>query len=143
MNTCNTWFNNLIKVLSILVSLKGMTNHSYKPYLVLKAIFHSPYFFYYNMMISIFKIKLKKNKNICNSSNISFNLGITCLYFTVKFWLLYNQHTFSKYHHFFILKIHEQYMNSCSLECTPSILTPQFAFKALLFPQNYFYKLVY
>jgi hypothetical protein len=27
-------FINIIKVLGVLVSLKGMTNHSYKPYLV-------------------------------------------------------------------------------------------------------------
>ncbi|XP_014524000.1 uncharacterized protein LOC106780253 [Vigna radiata var. radiata] len=35
------WFIKLIKVLGVLVKPKRMTNHSYKPNMVLKAIFHS------------------------------------------------------------------------------------------------------
>jgi hypothetical protein len=41
MKTRKTSFINLMKVLGALVNPKGITNHSYKPNLVLKAIFHS------------------------------------------------------------------------------------------------------
>ncbi|CAJ2661906.1 unnamed protein product [Trifolium pratense] len=36
-----TWFISLMKVLGALVSPNDITNHSYKPYFVLKAVFHS------------------------------------------------------------------------------------------------------
>lgn len=41
INSLKAWFINLIKVLSALVKLKGITNHSYNPYLVLMAVFIS------------------------------------------------------------------------------------------------------
>src|SRR5688572_9175790 len=41
MKARKTSFINLMKVLGALVNTKGMTNHSYKPNLVLKVVFHS------------------------------------------------------------------------------------------------------
>uniref|UniRef100_A0A0A9FFV2 Uncharacterized protein n=1 Tax=Arundo donax TaxID=35708 RepID=A0A0A9FFV2_ARUDO len=41
MKARKTSFINLMKVLGALVKPKGITNHSYRPNLVLKAVFHS------------------------------------------------------------------------------------------------------
>src|SRR3954466_1388411 len=41
MKARKTSFINLMKVLGALVNPKGITNHSYKPNLVLNAVFHS------------------------------------------------------------------------------------------------------
>ena len=40
-NWFSTWFISLIDVLGALVKPKGITNHSYRPSLVLKVVFHS------------------------------------------------------------------------------------------------------
>ena len=41
MKALKTWFINLMNVLGALNKPKGMTNHSYKPALVLNVVFHS------------------------------------------------------------------------------------------------------
>src|SRR5215831_9403477 len=72
-----------MKVLGALVRPKGITNHSYKPNLVLKAVFHSSpsliLIWWYPLLRSIF-VKITAP---CNSSNISSRRGIGWRYFTV------------------------------------------------------------
>ena len=82
-NARNTCFIILIKVLGAFVSPKGITNHSYNPYLVWKAVFHSSpswiLIWWYPLWRSIW-LKIQKP---CNSSSISSSLGMGCRYFIV------------------------------------------------------------
>ena len=41
MKAQKTWFINHIRVLDALVNPNGITNHLYKSYFILKAVFHS------------------------------------------------------------------------------------------------------
>jgi hypothetical protein len=81
MNISLHWhivFIYLMNALGAFVRPKGITSHSYNPYLVLKVIFHSSPSF-----IPLFKSIFVKIHDPCNSSNLSSSLGMGCLYFTV------------------------------------------------------------
>jgi hypothetical protein len=82
MNTCKTWFINLINVPGAFVSPNNKTNHSYKPCLVLNVVFHSSFSFILIWWYSLFKLVLEKIHVLYISSNMSSSIGIRCLYFT-------------------------------------------------------------
>jgi hypothetical protein len=79
INACNIWFINLIKILGILVSPKGMTNNSYKPYLVLKTGFHSSPYFILIWGYSLLRLVLENKHDPCNLSSLLSNIRIKCL----------------------------------------------------------------
>jgi hypothetical protein len=83
MNVCKLLCINLINILGAFVGPNDMTNHSYKPYLALKVIFHSSPSFILILWYQLFKSILEKIHATYNSFNMSSSLGIRCLYFTV------------------------------------------------------------
>jgi hypothetical protein len=83
INACNIWFIKCINIVGAFVSQNYMTNHSYKPYLVLNAVFHSSFFFIVIWWYPLFRLILEKMYDPCNSSSMSSNLGMRCLYFTI------------------------------------------------------------
>jgi len=77
-----TSFINLIKVLGALVP-KRHYYHSYRPNLVLNAIFHSSPSFILIWWYQLRKSTLEKNIEPLNSSSMSSSLGIGCWYLIV------------------------------------------------------------
>jgi len=73
----------IMKVLGELVKPKGMANHSYKPNLVLKAIFNLSLCLNLILLYLLFKSILENMVAPCNSSSKSFDLGMRCIYFMV------------------------------------------------------------
>ena len=61
-----------------------MTNHSCKPYFVLKAVFHSFPSFILIWWHPFFKSILENTQDPCNLSSISSSLGMGCRYFTIR-----------------------------------------------------------
>jgi len=70
MKDLNTWFINLMNVQKVLVTLKGITNHSYNLYLVLNVVFHlspSLILIWWKLLLPIFGFpqnKMRKYKKI-------------------------------------------------------------------------------
>jgi len=83
MKFFRTSFMRSIKVLGVLDRLKGMTNRSYNPYLVLKVVFHSSLSFILILWYLLLRSILEKTLDLCNSSNISSNWKIENLYLMV------------------------------------------------------------
>jgi len=82
-NSLKTWFINLIKVLGALVSPEGITRHSYEPYLILNAVFHSSPSLILIWWYLFLKSILENTQAPCNSSRRSSNLEIGCSYLIV------------------------------------------------------------
>ena len=58
VNGCNRLSIIIIKVVGAIVKPKGMTNHSKRPFIDLKAVFHTSIFFYWDLMIARLQINL-------------------------------------------------------------------------------------
>jgi hypothetical protein len=153
LNARNTWFLKRINVLGAFVSQNGMTNHSYKPYLVLNAVFHSSPSFILIWWYPLFKSILEKIHDPYNSSSMSSSLGIGCRYFTVM--LLTTRQSTHILHvpsflgtsstdtaqELILSRIYPFIINSYSHECTPSSSTHLLAFEAPSSPRGCFYRL--
>ena len=74
--TLNNFNLGFMKVLGALVNPKGMTNHSYKPNLVLNAVFHSSPNFIRIWWYPLRESTLENIVEPLNSSSISSSLGI-------------------------------------------------------------------
>ena len=73
----------LMKVLGALVRPNGITSHSYRPCLVLKAVFHSSPSFMRTWWYPLLRSILENTTDPLSSSNISSNLGIGYRYLMV------------------------------------------------------------
>jgi len=127
--------------MSEFVSQNNMIIHSCKPFLIINAVFHSSPSFIIIWWCPLFKLILKKIHDSCNSSSMSSNLGIRCLYFTVVL-LMARQSTYPSCSILLRRKTLAHHKGSYSHEYTPSSSAHQLSFETLLFSQDYFYRLV-
>ena len=85
VNGLSTWFINRMKVLGVLDSPNGITNHLYKPSFVLKVVSHSSLGLIRIWWYPLLKLIFEKILELASMSSISSNQGMGNRYLMVIF----------------------------------------------------------